>query len=151
MITAFLARNIGRRWKMFDESSLKNTGLVLCPVPATSVARARRQSASHSDSKQDLERWKWDRTFVSSELKRIAIIGLCRPSVVYSEQLPEAVIRKQDGDSPLIAALDQCTDSGWIVHVFQWEVGIRGLLDQSHVHALLDFLEIPAQANAGSL
>ena len=43
VINAFLARNIGHKWKMFEESRLKGTGLVLRPVSATSVARGRRQ------------------------------------------------------------------------------------------------------------
>ena len=44
VITAFLARNIDRRWKLFEESSLKSTGPILRPVSTTSVARARRHS-----------------------------------------------------------------------------------------------------------
>ncbi len=53
VITAFLARNIGRRWQMFEESSLKNTGLVLRPVSATSVAQAKRQPTADPDSEQN--------------------------------------------------------------------------------------------------
>ena len=70
MITAFLARNIGRRWKMFEKKSPKSTGLVLRPVSATSVARARRQSTDDQDSVQDLGRWQTDWILVSSKLKR---------------------------------------------------------------------------------
>jgi hypothetical protein len=145
VITAFLARNIGRRWQMFEESSLKNTGLVLRPVSATSVAQAKRQPTADPDSEQNLERWQPDWILVSRELKKIAIIDLCRPSDASPEQLPAAAIRKQDGYSPLVEALAHYTDSGWIVHVFPWVVGTRGLIDPSHVHALLDFLELPGQ------
>ena len=68
MITAFLARNIDRRWKLFEESSLKSTGLILRPVSATSVARARGQSTEGLEGEQDLERWQPDWILVSSEL-----------------------------------------------------------------------------------
>ncbi len=102
VITAFLARNIGRRWKMFEEKSLKSTGLVLRPVSATSVARARKQPTTDQDSEQDLGRWQPDWILVSSELKKIAILDLCRPSDVHPEQLIAAAIRKQDGYSPLV-------------------------------------------------
>jgi hypothetical protein len=57
VITAFLIRNIGRRWKMFEESSLRSTGLVLRPVSTASVAQARRQPTDDLESEQDLGRW----------------------------------------------------------------------------------------------
>jgi hypothetical protein len=68
---------------MFEESSLKNTGLVLRPVSATSS----RQSTVDPGSEQELERWQPDGILVSSELKKLAIMNLCRPSDVYPEQL----------------------------------------------------------------
>ena len=83
VITAFLARNIGRRWKMFEESSLKNTGLVLRPVSTISVAQALRQPTDNPESEQDLGPWQPDRILVSSERKKIAILDLCRPSDVH--------------------------------------------------------------------
>ena len=49
---------------------------------------------------------------------------------------------KQDGYNALIRALDFYTTQGWIVHVFPWVVGIRGLLHPSHIRALLQFLEV---------
>ncbi len=55
VITEFLARNIGLRWEMFEESSLKNKGLVPRPVSATSVARVRRESTADLESEQGLE------------------------------------------------------------------------------------------------
>jgi len=145
VITTFLARNIGHRWKMFEEKSLKSTGLVLRPVSATSIARARSQPTADPNSEQDLGRWQPDWILVSDELKKIAILDLCRPSDVHPAQLTAAAIRKQDGYSPLVEALDHYTGSGWTVHVFPWVVGTRGLIDPSHIHALLDFLEIPGK------
>ncbi len=51
---------------MFEESSLKNTGLVLRPVSATSVAQAKRQPGADPDSEQNLERWQPDWILVST-------------------------------------------------------------------------------------
>ncbi len=98
---------------MFEESSLKNTGLVLRPVSAAPVTQARRQPAADPDSEQSLERWQPDWIFVSRELKKleVAIIDLCRPSDVSSEQLPAAAIPKQEGYSPLVEVLAHHTDS----------------------------------------
>ena len=39
-------------------------------------------------------------------------------------------------------ALSHYTDQGWVVHVFPWVVGIRGMIDSSHVESLLKFLGI---------
>ena len=52
VITAFLARNIGHGWKMFEEMSLKSTGLVLRTVSATSVASSQSQETAHCRSEQ---------------------------------------------------------------------------------------------------
>ena len=82
---------------------------------------------------------------VSSELKKIAILNLCRPSDVHPTQLLAAAIRKQEGYRPLEEALDHYTNSGWTVHIFPWVVGVRGLIDPAHIYALLAFLEIPGQ------
>ncbi len=76
----------------------------------------------------------------------IAILDLCSPSDVHSEQLIAAAVRNQDGYSPLTEALIYYTDRGWTVHVFQWMFGVgRGLLDPTHIYALLNFLEITQQ------
>ena len=48
-----------------------------------------------------------------------------------------------DGYNPLLRALDFYTKQEWIIHVFPWVVGIRGLLHPSHICALLQFLEVP--------
>ena len=96
---------------MFEESSLRSTGLVLRPVSTTSVAQARRQPTDDPESEQDLGRWQPDWILVSSELKKIAVLDLCRPSDVRPTQLPAAAIRKQDGYRPLEEALDHYTKS----------------------------------------
>ena len=76
---------------------------------------------------------------------KIAILDLCCPSDVHLMQLTSAAIRKQDGYSLLVEALDHYTNSGWTAHVFPLVVSIRGLIDQPHIYALLEFLEIPGK------
>ena len=61
---------------------------------------------------------------------------------MHPSQLTAAAVRKQDGYSPLLAALVHYTDRGWTAHVFPWVVGVRGLINPSHIYALLEFLEI---------
>ncbi len=39
----FLARIIGRKWKMFEETCMKNTDLTLSPVPAALVAQTQQR------------------------------------------------------------------------------------------------------------
>ena len=112
---------------MFEEKSLKSTCLVLCPVLATSAAKARRQSTADPDCEQDLGSWQPDWILVSSKLKKIVVLHLCC-SDVHPEQLTAAAIQKQDLYSQLVKALDHYTDSGWTVHVFQLVVGTRGHL-----------------------
>jgi hypothetical protein len=52
-------------------------------------------------------------------------------------------MRKQQAYLPLQEALSFYSDQGWTIHVFQWVVGIRCMINPSHVHALLKFLELP--------
>ena len=80
---------------------------------------------------------------MSQHHKRIAIVDLCRPSDVHPDQLRAAAMRKQQAYLPLQEALSFYSDQGWTIHVFPWVVGIRGMIDPSHVHALLKFLELP--------
>jgi hypothetical protein len=51
--------------------------------------------------------------------------------------------------SQLVETLYHYTNVGWIGHVFPWVVGIRGLIDPSHIHGItcpcLDFLRIPGK------
>ena len=91
----------------------------------------------------DLKRWQPDWLAISYAHKRIAIIDLCRPSDAYGDQLDTAATLKQDGYSPLLCALDSYTKQGWVIHVFPWVVGIRGLLHPPHICATLQFLEVP--------
>jgi hypothetical protein len=50
--------------------------------------------------------------------------------------------RKQQAYSPLQEALSYNTGQGWIVHVSQWVVGIRVMLDPAHVESLLKFIGV---------
>ena len=54
-----------------------------------------------------------------------------------------AGVRTQQRYSPLVEALAQYSDNGWVIHVFPWVVGIRGMVDPQSINALLGFLEIP--------
>jgi hypothetical protein len=87
---------------------------------------------------------RWE-TFVSHELKKIAIVDLCRPSDLHPEQLKAAAIRKQDRYAPLVLALCHYFDEGWTVQVFLWVVGILGLINSALVASLLTFLDIPSR------
>ena len=108
---------------------MSRTGLVL-----SSTSHA---TAEHWGRRQP------DWVLVSPHHKRIAIVDLCRPSDVHPDQLLAAAMRKQQTYLPLQEALSFYSDQGWTVHVFPWVVGIRGMIDPSHIHALLKFLELP--------
>lgn len=123
------------------------TGLHLRPVSAAVVEQARPENAqavtTPTDGVCDLSRWQPDWVLVSTTLKRIAIVDLCRPSDVHPDQLSAAGIRKQQVYSPLVDALGYYSDQGWVIHVFPWVVGIRGLIDPVPIETLLKFLDIP--------
>ncbi len=91
----------------------------------------------------DLQRWRPNWVAISYAHKRIAIIDLCRPSDAYGDHFEAAATLKQDGHSPLLLALDFYTKQGWVIHVFLWVVGIRGLLHLPHICAALQFLDVP--------
>ncbi len=80
---------------------------------------------------------------MSKQSKRIAIVNLGRPSDIPQAQLLAAAVRKQQAFQPLVDGLSYCTEHGWAVHVFPLIVGIRGVIDSSHVESLLKFLDIP--------
>jgi hypothetical protein len=105
-----------------------DTGLTLC---STSQATAEQWGRRQPD---------W--VLVSHHHKRIAIVDLCRPSDVHPAQLLAAAVRKQQTYLPLQEALSYYSDQGWTIHVFPWVVGIRGMIDPSHIQSLLKFLEI---------
>jgi hypothetical protein len=126
---------------MFEETCMKNAGLILCSVSAASIALARQRLAelsafivSTSGSPTGS---------VSHEQKKIAIVDLCSSSDVHPEQLKAEAIRKQDGCAPLVLDLNQYIDKGWTVQVFWWLVGICGLIDPPLIVSLLTFLDIP--------
>ena len=83
-----------------------------------------------------------DWVLVSHELKRIAILELFRPSGVLPSQLLMTAKRKQHAYETVNEALSYDTDQGWIIHIFPWVVGIRGMIDPRHVESLLKFLGI---------
>jgi hypothetical protein len=99
-------------------------------------------SSSLTDDVDQLGRRQPDWILVSKEAKRIAIIDLCRPSDIHQTQLQAAAIRKQQAYQPLVEGLSYYTEQGWVVHVFPLIVGIRGMIDSSHVQSLLKFLDI---------
>ena len=136
------ARCVGPKWTVYEETRMGNMGLTLSKVSAA-VATAGKPFVADSAGECDLQRWQPDWVAISCDHKCIAIIDLCRPSDVHEDQLEVAATLKQDGYNPLIRALDFYTTQGWIVHVFPWVVGIRGLLHPSHICALLQFLEVP--------
>ncbi len=61
---------------------------------------------------------------------------------MHQTQLQAAAIRKQQTYQPLVEGLSYYTEPGWVVHVFPWIVGIRGMIDSSHVQSVLKFLDI---------
>jgi len=144
-ITSYLASLARPRWIIFEETRMGATGLQLRPVSASQVVNARPDCEPVADShgRCHLTRWQPDWLLVSSELKKIAIVDLCRPSDVHHDQLIEAATRKQHSYSPLVEALDHYSNQGWIVHVFPWVVGIRGMIDPVPIQALLEFLDVP--------
>ena len=106
---------------MFEEACMKNTGLILRPVSAASIAQARQRPVEvDTESMCSLDRLQPDWIFVSHELRKIAIVDLCRPSDVHPEQLKAAAIRKQDGYAPLVVALCHYIAEGWTEQVFPW-------------------------------
>ncbi len=62
---------------------------------------------------------------MSEEHKKIAIVDLCHPSEVHQAQLLAAAMLKQQTCQPLV---EDYTKQGWVVHVFPWVVGIRGMI-----------------------
>ena len=67
---------------------------------------------------------------MSREFKTIAIVDLNRHSKVHFTQLIAAAVWRQPEQTYccLEEALSYYADQGWVVHVFQWVVGIRGMM-----------------------
>jgi hypothetical protein len=104
VITSFLSTHVGPQWKMYDETQMAKTGLLLSPTDHATIEQIGRRQP--------------DWLLISDEFKRIAIPDLCRPSNVLPPQLQAAAQRKQQAYSPLEEALSHYTKQGWIVHVF---------------------------------
>ncbi len=128
VITSFLSNTAGPEWTVYEETPMAKTGLVLRPTTMATVDQLGRRQP--------------DWVLVSHELRRIAILDLCRPSDVLPSQLLMAANRKQHAYEPVKEALSSYTDQGWIIHIFPWAVGIRGMIDPRHVESLLKFLGI---------
>ncbi len=88
VITVSLARIIRRKWKMFEETCMKNTGLTLSPVSAASASQAQQRLVEEDPERLcALDRWQPDWIFVSHEFKKMGIVDLCRPSDVHPDHL----------------------------------------------------------------
>jgi len=146
VITSFLSPLVGPKWAVHEEVPMNQTGLVLRPVSAQRVCAALDRSfdpCDGLDAVRDLGRWQPDWVFVSVEHKRIALVDLCRPADDHTHQLVAAGARKQKRYSPLVEALADYSNQGWVVHVFPWIVGIRGMIIPQHILALMEFVAIP--------
>ena len=128
VITSFLHSILGPEWELLEETRIARTGLTLRSTPQATIDQLGRRQP--------------DWVAISAVHKRIAIIDLCRPSDVHPAQLLAAAMRKQHAYNPLKEALSEYTDQGWVVHVFPWVVGIRGLIDPLHLESALKFLDV---------
>jgi len=125
--------------------------LILPSVTASRVAQALNRGIVYSEEDYNLGRWQPDWVIISETHKRIAIADLCRPADVHPSQLLVAGDRKQQKYSVLVEALGFYIDQGWLVQVFPWVVGIRGLIDPRLINALLQFLNIPKKHWRGAV
>jgi hypothetical protein len=131
-ITLFLTSTLRPEWTLFEETHMAKT-LILS------------SSSLIDDGVDQLGLLQPDWILVSKEHERIAIVDLCCPSDVHQTQFLAAAIRKQQAYQPLVEGLSYYTEQGWVVHVrhvFPLAVGIRGIIDSSHVQSLLKFLDI---------
>ena len=143
VITSFLQRSVDPAWKVFEETRMGKLGLRLRPVSAARVAQALNSNVIPSEHDCDLGRWQPDWVIVSEVHKRIAIVDLCRSADIHLDQLSVAGARKQSKYSVLVEALGYYTDQGWLVDVFPWVVGNRGMIDPRPIGGLLQFLNMP--------
>ena len=134
-------------WMLHEETPLAATGLQLLPVAMAEVlpAGVERASPLAVQDTTDLGRWQPDFILVSQEHKRIAVLELTRPSDMTSAQLEAAYNTEKVKYTPIIAALQHYSSSGWRIEVLPWVIGIRGLADPKHLHDALSFLDIPKQ------
>ncbi len=81
VITSFFTSTLSPLWKMFEETRMVKTGLVLRPASLTEIDQLGRRQP--------------DWIVISEEYRNIAIVDLCRPSDVNNAQLLAAAMRKQ--------------------------------------------------------
>ncbi len=99
----------------------------------------------------DLEQWQPDWVLILNEIWRRAIIDLCSPSDIHSDQFKVVAICKQEGYSPLVLALGQYLDDCWTVHLYQWVVGNHSLIETSHINVLVVFLGTPSKCSKAAV
>ena len=79
---------------------------------------------------------------ISAVTKKIGIQEFCRPSDSFSDQLLAAYDCKNLKYAIVERALHQYVAAGWQVKVLPWVVGIRGLVEESGIHAAVEYLNI---------
>ncbi len=135
VITSFLASTLKIRlkWIFFWRNLYGKYGPQQHPVPAVFIPHARPKSNSST--------YPWlmccldqDWVLLWQEHKKIAIVDLCHPSNVHPDQFLSTDVCKQDGYSPMTAALSHFVDSGWTVHVFQCTGGRHSWFYRPHWH-----------------
>ena len=96
VIASFLNSTLRPAWKVFEETRMAKSGLVLHPT-----------SLPVTDQLGGLQpNW----ILESEEQKKSAIVDLCRPSDVHHAQLFAAAMRKQQAYHPLVEALSYQTE-----------------------------------------
>jgi hypothetical protein len=125
VITSFFTSTLSPLWKMFEETRTVKTGLVLRPTSPTKTSWI-------DDNRIGF----WYR----KNTKRL--LSLTSDVTRNNAQLLAAAMRKQQAFQPLVEALSHYTEKGWVLHVFPWVVGIRGMIDSSHVESVLKFIGI---------
>ena len=129
-VSNFLQQTISVKWKLYVETPLGSLGLQL-------------QDVRIDGEPTSLQRWQPDAVAISWHHKRIGIVEFSRPADTSSEQLTVAYTRKKEKYHPVQTALQHYLDAGWQVEILPWIVGIRGLIQASHIQEALTFFEIP--------
>ena len=86
VITSVVSTHVGPTWKMYEETPMAKTGLVLRPTDRSTIEQIGQRQP--------------DWLLISGKLKRIAIPDLCLPFDVLPFQLLAAAKRKQHAYSP---------------------------------------------------
>ena len=120
------------------------TGLASSPVPQEEPldnSESLRQPESQSELVK-IDTLRPDGVAISAVKKRIGILEFCRPSDSFPDQLLAAYDRKNLKYAIIERALHQYVTEGWQVKVLPWVVGIRGLIEESSIHAAVEYLDI---------